>query len=99
MTVTSISFKLNSVFAISQKKLKEGNMKELGNLVQILPYLLPLIVLEAVLLTVVLVDLSRRQHVTGGHKVIWVLVAVCVHIIGPVIYLIAGRKEDSVDSY
>jgi hypothetical protein len=72
-------------------------MKEMETLVQMLPYMVPLIILEVVLLVVALLDLARRKHVTGGNKIIWVLVTVCIHIIGPVIYLLAGRKEESVD--
>jgi len=74
-------------------------MKEMDSLIQMLPYLVPLIILQVILLVVALLDLARRKHVTGGNKIIWVLVTVCIHIIGPVIYLLAGRKEDSVDSY
>jgi len=74
-------------------------MKEMDSLIHMLPYLVPLIVLNTVLLVVALVDLAKRKHVTGGNKVIWVLVTVGIQIIGPVAYLIAGRKEDSVDSY
>jgi hypothetical protein len=74
-------------------------MKEFGELLQMLPYLVPLIVLNTVLLVVALVDLAKRKRVTGGNKVIWVLVTVGIQLIGPVVYLIAGRKEDSVDSY
>ena len=74
-------------------------MKEFGELVQMLPYLAPLIVLNTILLVVALVDLAKRKHVTGGRKIIWLLVTVCIQLIGPVIYLIAGRKEDSIDSY
>jgi hypothetical protein len=84
---------------IHTKRSREENMKELEGLVPMLPYLVPLFILEFVLLAIALVDLARRKHVTGGHKIIWVLVTVCIHIIGPVVYLIAGRKEDSVDSY
>jgi len=73
-------------------------MKEMESLVQILPYMVPLIILEVALLAVALVDLAKRKHVTGGNKIIWVLVTVCIHIIGPVIYLIAGRKEEFSDS-
>jgi hypothetical protein len=72
-------------------------MKEMETLVQMLPYMVPLIILEVVLLVVALLDLARRKHVTGGNKIIWVLVTVCIHIIGPIIYLLAGRKEESVD--
>jgi len=68
------------------------------NLIHKLPYLLPLIVLGNVLLVAALVDIARRKHVTGGNKVIWVLVAVLIQIIGPIVYLAVGRKEESVDS-
>ena len=73
-------------------------MKEMESVIQMLPYLVPLIILEVVLLAVALVDLAKRKHVTGGNKIIWVLVTVCIQIIGPVIYLVVGRKEESVDS-
>ena len=72
-------------------------MKEMETVIQMLPYMIPLIILEVVLTVVALIDLAKRKHVTGGNKIIWVLVTVCIHIIGPVIYLIAGRKEESVD--
>ena len=72
-------------------------MKEMDSLIQMLPYLVPLIILQVILLVVALLDLARRKHVTGGNKIIWVLVTVGIQIIGPVIYLIAGRKEESVD--
>jgi len=71
-------------------------MKEMETVIQMLPYMAPLIVLGAVLLTVALVDLAKRKRVTGGNKIIWVLI-IFIQIIGPVIYLIAGRKEESVD--
>jgi hypothetical protein len=72
-------------------------MKEMETVIQMLPYMVPLIILEVVLLVVALVDLAKRKHVTRGNKIIWVLVTVCIQFIGPVIYLIAGRKEESVD--
>ena len=71
-------------------------MKEMETVVQMLPYMAPLIALGFILLAVALIDLVKRKRVTGGNKLIWVLV-IFIQIIGPVIYLIAGRKEDSVD--
>jgi len=73
-------------------------MKEMETVIQMLPYMVPLIILEVVLLVVALVDLAKRKHVTGGNKIVWVLVTVCINIIGPVIYLLVGRKEEVDDS-
>jgi hypothetical protein len=38
------------------------------------------------------VDLIRRE-VTRGPKWVWALVIVFINIIGPVVYLAAGREE------
>ena len=72
-------------------------MKEIESVIQMLPYLAPVIILQTILLVVALVDLAKRKHVTGGNKVIWVLI-IFIQIIGPVIYLVAGRKEEFSDS-
>ena len=73
-------------------------MKEMESIVQMLPYLVPIIVLEFALLAFALVDLFKRKHVTGGNKIIWALVVVCFQIVGPIAYLVFGRKEPQVES-
>jgi hypothetical protein len=80
------------------KQIKEGMMQGSETLVKMLPYLVPLVVLEVALVTVSLVDLARRQHVTGGRKIIWVAVILGLQGIGPVVYLVAGRKEKEIES-
>jgi hypothetical protein len=67
------------------------------SLTQALPYLVPVIILELGLLIFGLVDLSKRENVRGGNKIVWVLVMVFVSIIGPVVYLAFGRKEPDID--
>jgi len=63
----------------------------------ILPYLIPLLVLEIVLLFVAIIDLDRRRYVTGNNKLVWVLVIVIFGIIGPVIYFVFGRRKQAPD--
>ncbi len=62
-------------------------------IVEILPFLIPLLILQLILLVVALVDLIKRQKVRGDNKVLWALLIVLVNIIGPVVYLIFGREE------
>lgn len=69
-----------------------------NDLIQALPYVVPLLLLGVILLVVALFDLVKREHVTGGNKIVWVLVMVFVQIIGPIAYLIFGRKEKTYDS-
>lgn len=73
-------------------------MQVSDTLIKTLPYLVPFIILEGILLVVSLVDLAKRQYVTGGRKIIWVAVIVGIQAIGPIIYLLAGRKEENVGS-
>ena len=59
---------------------------------QFLPYLIPIIILQLVLLAVALLDLARRER-TRGPKWVWVLFIVFINIIGPILYLVLGRDE------
>ncbi len=62
-------------------------------IVEMLPFLIPLLILQLALLIIALVDLIKRQKVRGDNKVPWALLIVLVNIIGPVVYLILGREE------
>ncbi len=73
-------------------------MQVTDTLIKMLPYLVPFIILEGILLLVSLIDLAKRQYITGGKKIIWVLVIVGIQAIGPIVYLVAGRKEENVES-
>jgi hypothetical protein len=68
-----------------------------GELVHLLPFLAPLILLELGLLIFALLDVIRRKQVRGNNKIIWVIVIVVIEIIGPCIYLLFGRKEEPID--
>jgi hypothetical protein len=59
---------------------------------EFLPFIIPLVLLQLTLMIVALVDLIRREK-TNGPKWVWVLVILLGEIIGPVIYLIFGRKD------
>jgi hypothetical protein len=58
-----------------------------------LPYLVPIIVIQIGLMVLALVDLIRRESTKGLPKWGWALVIVLINIIGPVLYLVAGREE------
>jgi hypothetical protein len=72
----------------------DGNI---GELLSILPFLIPLILIQLALMVIALVDVVRRQYVTGGNKIVWILVIVLINVIGPIVYLLFGRKEASLD--
>ena len=55
---------------------------------------LPLALIELGLLVYALVDLLKPdRRVVGGSKLVWGLVIVLVNVIGPLLYLVVGRRE------
>jgi uncharacterized membrane protein YhaH (DUF805 family) len=68
-------------------------MDGLSKLQQYIPYLIPVLIIQLVLMISALVDLIRREH-TRGPKWVWVLVILFINYIGPIIYFVAGRKDE-----
>lgn len=64
------------------------------NYTDFLPILIPLVLLQLVLLVTAIMHLVKNDRLTQQNKLIWALVIIFVNIIGPIIYLIFGRKED-----
>jgi hypothetical protein len=59
---------------------------------ELLPFIIPIIVLQFLLLAAALFDLARRDR-TRGPKWAWALVIIFINVIGPIIYFAAGREE------
>jgi hypothetical protein len=58
-----------------------------------IPYLIPVIVIQLILLVAGLVDLARRTR-TNGPKWLWLIIILFVNIVGPIIYFVIGRVEE-----
>jgi len=57
--------------------------------------IMPLILIEVGLMVFALYDLVRRKRVKGGNKWLWGILIVLVNLIGPILYLVLGREEES----
>jgi hypothetical protein len=66
---------------------------DLSEIQKYLPFLIPVLIIQLGLMITALVDVIRREH-TRGPKWVWVLVIVLVNYIGPIIYFVAGRKDE-----
>jgi hypothetical protein len=61
---------------------------------ELLPYLIPLAILQVVLVAVALWDLTRPdRRVRGENKVVWGVVIVVFQMLGPLAYFLFGRDE------
>jgi hypothetical protein len=57
-------------------------------------FLLPIVVIELALVVFCLVDLFRpERRVAGGSKLVWALVILLIGTIGPLLYLLVGRRD------
>ena len=71
--------------------MSENELQELSRLV---PLLIPLVLIELGLMIIALWDLIKRKQ-TRGPKWLWVLIILLVNFIGPIIYLVVGRQDES----
>ena len=58
-----------------------------------LPYIIPIVLLQLILMIVALLDLFRREKTRFLPKWAWTIVIVLGELIGPIVYLIFGREE------
>ena len=72
--------------------------EQLKTIIGMLPFLIPLAVIELALMVIALVDLFKRENMSSNTRLVWVFVIVIVSTIGPIIYLIFGRKDKPIDS-
>lgn len=73
---------------------KEADTMNLEMILEYLPVLLPIIIIEWILAITALVHVVRHPHYRFGNKVVWILIVLFIQIIGPVVYFAFGRGED-----
>jgi len=65
----------------------------MAKLVQFLPFIIPLVLLQLILMIVALVDLVRREKTRWLPKWAWAIIIIIGELVGPIIYFIFGREE------
>lgn len=69
-------------------------MEQIKNLI---PILVPIILLQGVLMIVSLISILRK-NASFDKKLIWMIVVIAVSLIGPVIYFALGAKQLDEDT-
>lgn len=64
-------------------------------LTDILPFLIPLVIVEMILLGFTLRHILTHQNYKRGSRALWLIIAIVgMNLIGPILYFLLG-KEDS----
>lgn len=62
------------------------------NVTELLPFLIPLILLQAVLMITALAMIIRQQKFNYLNKPVWILIVVFLNLLGPVLYFVLERR-------
>lgn len=65
----------------------------LQKLVEFLPYIIPIVLLELLLIIIALVDLVRREKTRYLPKWAWAILIIFIQFFGSIGYLIFGRED------
>lgn len=68
-------------------------MNDLDVLRDILPLLIPLVIIQLVLIVVALRDLMGRERLRGP-RWMWVIVIVFLNMLGPILYFVVARDDE-----
>ncbi len=66
----------------------------MDKLIEMLPYIIPILVIHWTLAIIALIDLVKRKKVRFNNKYLWGAIIILVQIIGSVIYFLARGDED-----
>ncbi|CZR95592.1 MULTISPECIES: PLD nuclease N-terminal domain-containing protein [unclassified Clostridioides] len=64
------------------------------NLMENLPLLLPIIILNLILVITALIHIIKHPNYKIGNKAIWILLVLFISIIGPILYFTIGRGDE-----
>ena len=65
----------------------------MNEIMQYLPLLIPVLIIQLILIVVALLDLRKRET-TRGPKWAWLLIILFVNLIGPIIYFAVAREDE-----
>ncbi len=59
-----------------------------------LPFLIPLAVLQLGLMIAALVSILKHKQYKNGNRALWVVIALFISIVGPILYFVLGKEEE-----
>ena len=69
----------------------------LDGLVALIPFLIPLVLLQLGLMLFAVIDIAKKSKTKTLSPLLWIIIVLCVNMIGPILYIIFGRAENKYD--
>jgi len=63
-------------------------------LIRLLPLLIPLAVIQLGLMIAALVHILTHDTYKTGSRTLWLVLCICINIIGPILYFTLGRSDE-----
>ena len=64
---------------------------------QYLSIIIPLAIIQLGLMIAALIHIFTHKHYRFGNRILWVVIAVVINTIGPILYFVVGRGENDND--
>lgn len=64
------------------------------NIKEFLPFLIPLVIVELVLLVITLRHILTHKNYKRGNRTLWLIVAIIgMEFVGPILYFLLGKED------
>lgn len=70
-------------------------MNDLATLKDFLPFIIPLVIVQFVLLGYTIYHILTHDHYKRGNRTLWMIIAIVgMNFVGPILYFILGKEEE-----
>lgn len=66
----------------------------MATLFEMLPFLIPVFLVDIVLAAAAVTHILRHPHYRFGNKTMWLLIVVILMMFGPILYFVFGKGEE-----
>ncbi|HHV11428.1 MAG TPA: PLDc_N domain-containing protein [Clostridiales bacterium] len=66
----------------------------MDDIMQYLPFFIPLVIIEVALMLTALVHVLRHNRYRFGNRILWIIIVVVFGYVGPILYFTVGRGEE-----
>lgn len=65
----------------------------MDKLMEMLPFLIPLVIVQYGLLGYAVYHILSHENYKRGNRTMWLIIAIVVNFVGPILYFLLGKEE------